>query len=142
MKIQNTQEIENELFNRKEVEAIVSSEVTPKKSDVLKLISEKYSMPEDNIKIKGVYGKFGTKEFKVTAHVYKTKKDKEKTEKKTKQEKAEAKAAETAAKEAEKKAAEEAAAKEKTEREEAEKPKEESKPEENKEEKKPEEKKE
>jgi ribosomal protein S24E len=117
MKIKNTKEIDNELFNRKEVEVIVEADVTPKTSEALKLISEKYSMPEDNIKVKGVYGKFGVKEFKVIAHVYKTKADKEKTEKKTKQEKAEEEAAETAAKEAEKKAAEEEAARIKSEKE-------------------------
>ena len=112
MKIKSAQETENTLFNRKEVEAIVEADITPKMSEALQLISDKYSMPQDNIKVKGVYGKFGSKEFKVIANVYKTKQDKEKTEVKTKQEKeAEKKAAAdaAAAKEAEKKAFEEAA---------------------------------
>lgn len=118
MKIQSANETENALFNRKEVEAIVESEVTPKTEEALELISEKYSMPKDNIKIKGVYGKFGTKEFRILAHVYKSKQDKEKIETKTKQEKeAEKKAEEDKAKAAMDAAKEKAAEEEKKEEE-------------------------
>jgi ribosomal protein S24E len=137
MKINSAIEIENALFNRKEVEAKVESNITPKNEEALKLVADKYSVPQDNVKIKGIYGSFGSQEFRVLAHVYKTKEDLEKTEVKTKQEKeaekkaiedeAKAKAAEVEAKkkaEEEKKAAKEAA------KAEAEKPKEEVKAEE------------
>jgi ribosomal protein S24E len=135
MKINSAIEIENALFNRKEVEAKVEANITPKNEEALKLVSDKYSVPQDNVKIKGIYGSFGSQEFRVLAHVYKTKEDLEKTEVKTKQEKeAEKKALEDAEKakaaevEAKKKAEEEAkAAKEAAE---AEKPKEEPKVEE------------
>ncbi len=117
MKIKKTNETENALFNRKEVEAIVESTITPKNTEALQLIADKYSTPQDNVKIKGIYGSFGSQEFKVLAHVYKTKEDLDKTEVKTKQEKeAEKKAVEDAAKavkeeaEAKKKAEEEAKA--------------------------------
>jgi ribosomal protein S24E len=132
MKIKNTTETENALFNRKEVEAIVEADITPKMDEALKLIADKYSSPQDNIKIKGVYGSFGSHDFKVIAHVYKTKEDKDSTEKKTKQEKeAEKKAeeervkAEKEAKEAAKKEEEEKKAAEEAAKAEAEKPKEE-----------------
>ncbi len=117
MKLKTTNETENALFNRKEVEAVVESSITPKNEEALKLIADKYSTPQDNVKIKGIYGSFGSHEFKVLAHVYKTKEDLDKTEVKTKQEKeAEKKAIEDAVKakaaevEAKKKAEEEKAA--------------------------------
>ena len=43
---------ENILFNRNEIKASVKAEVTPSRSDVLKLISEKFSTQPENIKIK------------------------------------------------------------------------------------------
>jgi ribosomal protein S24E len=90
------EEKENPLFNRKEVTLEVSSNVNPKNDEALKIISEQFSTPEEQIKIKGIYGKFGIQRFKIIANIYKTLADKEKTEVKTKQEK-----------EAEKKAVEE-----------------------------------
>ncbi len=137
MKIKSTIEIENALFNRKEVEAQVEATITPKNEEALKLIADKYSVPQENVKIKGIYGSFGSQVFKVLANVYKTKEDLEKTEVKTKQEKeAEKKAIEEVVKvKAEAKAAEESAAKaaeDESKKAEAEKPAEEVKAEETK----------
>jgi ribosomal protein S24E len=130
MEIISVKENENKLFSRKEILAEIKADIVPKKSEALRLLSEKFSVPEDAIKIIGVYGSFGVKIFDVKANVYASKKDKEKIERKTKKEieaekKAEEarkqalleKSAEEARKKAEeaKKAAEEKPAEEKTE---------------------------
>lgn len=102
MKILN--ESKNNLFKRTEVSAEISNKVTPSKDEVQKLLSEKFSVPEDGIKVKTIVGQFGSEVFKIEANIYNSKEDKEKVEHKTKQEK-----------EAEKKAIEEARAKAKEE---------------------------
>lgn len=107
------EEKENPVFNRKEVVLEVVSEISPSNNEISKLIAEKFSSSEDKIKIKGIYGNFGTQIFTVYASVYKTVEDKDKTEIKTKKERdAEKKAEEERIKveaEAKKKAVEEAA---------------------------------
>ena len=87
---------DNPLFNRKEIEASISAEVTPDKQAVRKLISEKLSAIPEAIKLKGIHGKFGSKNFTIRANVYDSIEDKEKIEPKSKKEKEEEKkAAET-----------------------------------------------
>lgn len=86
MKIKIINQTENKLFNRKEIQAEIESDATPSKTEVLNLVSKETSVSEDNIKIKGIYGKFGSKVFEVNANVYDSKEDKEKTEHKTKKE--------------------------------------------------------
>lgn len=80
-------EKENKLFKRKEIEASTKSEIVPKKETILKMISKKFSVPEENIKIKKINGKFGSKLFKFTANVYTSKEDQERTEIKSKKKK-------------------------------------------------------
>ena len=80
------EEKQNDLFNRKEVVLEISSDISPSNTDVQKLIAEKFSVSEANIKVKGIYGNFGTHEFTIYANVYKTVQDKETTEIKTKKE--------------------------------------------------------
>ena len=116
------QEKENPLFDRKEIEFEISSEIAPSKTEIEKLAYEKLSAPEGSIKVKQILGGFGSKDFKIVANVYKSKEDLEKTEFKSKKEKeAEAKQKEEAKKKAEE---EKAQAEQKVE----EKPKEESTP--------------
>ena len=87
MNLKIIQEKQNELFKRKEVKAEIESNVTPSNIEALKMLAEHYKVSEDFIKIKGIYGKFGTKIFEIIANVYSSLEDKEKTEVKTKQEK-------------------------------------------------------
>jgi len=68
------QKKENPLFNRKEIQVNIESEVTPNKLDTEKLISEKFSTGIENIKIKKILGKFGSKTFTIIANIYKTEK--------------------------------------------------------------------
>lgn len=113
--LETLKENQNPLFPRREVELEVSNNVSPRNEDVRKFVAEKYSVPEDAVKIHGIYGGFGHQKFKIIAHVYKSKEDLEKTEFKSKKEiEAEKKAEEArkkAEEEAKKKAEEEAAAK-------------------------------
>lgn len=73
-------EIQNPLFNRKEIQISIKTQITPKKEDAEKLICEKFSTQLENIKIKKIIGKFGSKVFTITAKIYKSKQDKENTE--------------------------------------------------------------
>ncbi len=86
MEIKIIKEEENKLFNRNEVEGTIESEKTPSREDVLGILSKKYSVPIENIKIKEILGKFGAKVFSVKANVYSSKEDKDKIELKKKKE--------------------------------------------------------
>ena len=77
MELKITQEKENPLFNRKEIQMSIEAEVTPSNLDIEKLISEKFSTQIENIKIKKISGKFGSKTFMVLANIYASKEDKE-----------------------------------------------------------------
>ncbi len=84
-------EKENLLFKRKEVQASIEAEITPNKSEVEKLISEKFSTQAENIKIKNILGKFGSKVFTINANIYASREDRDKNTPKSKKEKAEEK---------------------------------------------------
>ncbi len=131
MEIKINKEEENPLYNRKEVVLEIVSNISPKNDEVLKAVAEKFSIPEEQIKVKGIYGKFGTTSFEVYANIYNTVKDKEETEVTTKKERDAKKKAELdrikAAAEEKKKAEEEKKAAEEAAKAEAEKPAEEEK---------------
>jgi len=79
-------EKENPLFNRKEIKANVESEISPKKQEIKDLLSEKLSVPKENIKLKKIFGNFGSKIFNIYANIYSSKEDKEFLEKEKKSE--------------------------------------------------------
>ena len=70
----------NPLFKRKEVKFTIDAEITPSHADTRKFISEKFSTPEENIRVKNILGKFGSKNFTISAHIYESEKDKLDTE--------------------------------------------------------------
>ncbi len=84
--LKTIQERENPLFNRKEVVIEIETNITPSKEEAEKLISEKFSVPVENIKIKKVLGKFGLSLFTIEAFIYSSKENKEKMEPKEKKE--------------------------------------------------------
>ena len=89
------EEKKNDLFNRKEVKAVLDSNTTPSREQVLELLSKKFSVPTENIKITGVHGKFGTQSFDISANIYASEEEKNKIEiKKKKEADAEKRAAE------------------------------------------------
>ena len=77
---------ENPLFNRKEIQFNVQANITPSRMEIGKLISEKFSTQIENIKIKEIHGRFGSKTFKVNTFIYKSEQDKDKLEIKKKKE--------------------------------------------------------
>lgn len=78
---------ENPLFNRKEVEVNFESNVPPKMQEAEEVLSKEFSTSPESVKIKKIAGKFGSREFIISANVYNSKEDKEKTEIKSKKEK-------------------------------------------------------
>jgi len=77
-------EIDNFLFGRKEIELTVKSNSSPKKEEMLKSVAKKFSVPEKNVHIEGIYGKFGSQEFKVVIKIYSSEEDKKRIETKKK----------------------------------------------------------
>jgi ribosomal protein S24E len=106
------QDTRNELFKRQEIKFLIESGKNPTFVDMRKMISDKFSKPEENIDVFNIKGSFGSKHFCVDALVYDTKEQREKMIVKTqKQRVEEAKVLEEEKKKAaeEKKAAEIAA---------------------------------
>ncbi|MCK4552941.1 hypothetical protein KAT80_01940 [Candidatus Pacearchaeota archaeon] len=73
-------EKENKLFNRKEIQINIEAEITPSHEEAKKLISEKFSTQPENIRIKKILGKFGSKVFEISANIYFSEEEKNKTE--------------------------------------------------------------
>ena len=78
---------ENKLFNRIEYIIEIESEVVPSHKDTEEVLTKELKTQIENIKIRKIESKFGSRTFKIIADIYKTKEDKEKTVQKTKQEK-------------------------------------------------------
>ena len=87
MGLKITEEKENALFNRKEIKGFIDSEVVPSRTETSKILAEKFKVPWENIKIKKIIGKFGSKTFSVEANIYSSKQDKDSIELKKKKEK-------------------------------------------------------
>jgi ribosomal protein S24E len=87
MELKITTEEQNPLFNRKEIIATIKAESLPTRQEVIKSLSEKYSVPNDALRVLNIKGKFGDKEFTVRAHVYSSKEERNKYEKLSKKEK-------------------------------------------------------
>lgn len=94
MELKITEEKENALFNRKEIKGFIDSEVVPSRIETSKILSEKFKVPWENIKIKKIIGKFGSKTFSVEANIYSSEQDKDSIELKKKKEMPEKKATE------------------------------------------------
>ena len=73
-------EKDNKLFNRKEVQINLEAEVTPSHEKAKELISEKFSTQPENIRVKKISGKFGTKIFTISANIYPSEEEKNKIE--------------------------------------------------------------
>ena len=91
MNIKIIDEKKNPLFNRKEIILEVESEITPSHSEAEKIVSEKFKTSSETFKIKKIYGRVGSKTFRINANVYSSKNEKEEIEAKSKKEKEAAK---------------------------------------------------
>jgi len=84
MEIKITQEKENALFGRKEIEGHVEANSVPSRLDVIDSLAEKFGVSGDCIKIKKIAGKFGSQAFGIKANIYSSKESKESIERKKK----------------------------------------------------------
>ncbi len=80
MELKEIKKHENPLFNRKEIVVVVESSSSPKITEVEQSLSEKYSLPVENIRVKTIKGHFGSNQFSITANIYSSKEEKEQTE--------------------------------------------------------------
>ncbi len=78
---------ENPLFNRKEIEIVIETNIAPKISETEEFIAKEFSTSNENVKVKKVKGRFGSTNFTITANIYHSKEDKDKIEPKSKKEK-------------------------------------------------------
>lgn len=76
---------------RKEVSATITFEKTPSRADMIKALADKFSTSEENVRIKGIKGNFGSKKFNVEANVYSDTKERHLVELKKKKDSKEAK---------------------------------------------------
>lgn len=75
-----TEKKENPLFNRKEIFFEVQADITPSRLETSKFFSKKFSTPIENIKIKGINGKFGSNIFSGSVFIYNSEEDKNRVE--------------------------------------------------------------
>ena len=75
---------ENPLFKRKEIIFTIGNEITPTYAEVMKFVSEEFSVPKENIRIKNIIGRFGKRVFTIIVNIYDSEKDKLDTEGKSK----------------------------------------------------------
>ena len=75
---------ENKLFNRREIEGEIHVDSAPSRQEVIKVISEKFSVKPEVIKIRTIKGKFGEKIFLIVVNIYKSKEEKDRVELKKK----------------------------------------------------------
>ena len=81
----------NPLLKREEIEVNAVMNVSPKIKEAEELIGKEFSTNPENVKIKKIKGRFGSRNFIITANLYSSQEEKEKTETKTKKKKKEAK---------------------------------------------------
>ena len=87
MELKIIKEQKNHLFDRKEIVAEVSLRSPPKNNEIIKALSEKYSIPAEALRVLKIKGSFGGNEFTITANIYPSEKERNKYEKLTKKEK-------------------------------------------------------
>ena len=63
----------NELMNRREIQAVVTSDKTPSFAEVSKMVGDKFKADDDQIMVEKVGGKFGKGTFLIEADIYDTK---------------------------------------------------------------------
>jgi len=76
------QKTESPLLSRTQILASLDhiGKSTPSEKEVTKLIADEMKVKEEVIKIKNIFSRFGTGKSRITAYIYKTKKDLDETE--------------------------------------------------------------
>ena len=70
-------ERENGLFSRKEIIAEMQNASSPKRTDIETIMSGKFSVAPDLVKVDRIIPKFGSNIFTIYAKIYKSKEEKE-----------------------------------------------------------------
>jgi ribosomal protein S24E len=78
---------ENPMFNRQEAELSIEINVTPKISEAEEMVAKEFSTNAENVKIRKIKGRFGSRKFIITANIYNSKEEKDQIESKNKKEK-------------------------------------------------------
>jgi len=99
--METSKNIKNDLLKRKEISFIQEAEKNPGFDEMRKKISTDFKKDEDAIDVYGVKGSFGSNKFKIDAHVYDSKEDREKARQLTQKQRKEIKKAAEDAKKAE-----------------------------------------
>lgn len=81
-------DIENNLFNRREIEGEIYTDVAPKREEVADTLADALKVPAEKIKIKTIMAKFGSRVFVVVANIYDSEEIKNNIERQSKKEKA------------------------------------------------------
>lgn len=66
---------QNLLLKRKEIIFNIASGKNPSFDEMKKLLAEKFSISEENVDVKSIFGGFGRDNFQIKAFVYDSKKD-------------------------------------------------------------------
>jgi len=88
MELKILNQVNNELFDRKELMLETISNSTPKTVDVMASLAEKFSVPGEAISVKRIVSGFGHNKFSITANVYGSQESKIKAESQNKKQKA------------------------------------------------------
>lgn len=85
--LQILKEVENPLFERKEIQLSLEAEVIPSRIEVRLMVAGKFSISPHAIKIKKITGQFGSNVFLIDVNLYPSQEKKDAVEFKTKKEK-------------------------------------------------------
>ena len=77
MKLELKKDIQNKLLGRREIQALTEADKTPSFAESSKRIAEQLKVPEENIMVEKISGKFGVNTFLIKASIYDTKELKE-----------------------------------------------------------------
>jgi len=77
MNLKIINEKENSLYSRKEIVIEIKKEIIPKTTEMEALLSEKFSVPVETIKVNKISAGFGSDIFTIHAKIYKSKEEKE-----------------------------------------------------------------
>ena len=71
---------QNNLLNRQEIVLTLEQESIPSKNEIAKMLAKQFKTEEENIIIKKINSKFGSKKFEISAKIYKDAESRQKYE--------------------------------------------------------------
>ena len=86
MELKITHEIQNPLFDRKEITGTLNTKSIPQRQEILKVLAKEYSVTPESIRVLSIKGSFGSDEVITKANIYASKEQRDQYEKLTKRE--------------------------------------------------------